>query len=58
MKKITLENLAVMIQKGFEENGKRFDNVEQRFGNVEQKLNEYLEEIRFIKFRLDAIEKN
>ena len=51
MKKITLENLAVMIQKGFEENGKRFDNVEQ-------KLNEYLEEIRFIKFRLDAIEKN
>lgn len=48
-KKITIEHLAIMVQKGFEGVDKKFEVVDKRFENIENRLDR-------IENRLDLIE--
>lgn len=69
IKKITLETLAIMVQKGFEEvldtTAKKADleafrnETNQRFDKVEQKLDNVIYQAEFyeLKTRVDNLEK-
>jgi hypothetical protein len=45
-KKITLEDLAGMVQRGFSASDERFDGLEQRFDGLEQKLDTHMKDSR------------
>lgn len=59
-KKITLENLAAMVQEGFAFFATKFDAIDRRFEDLENKMNKKFDEIdkRFdsIDDRLDIID--
>lgn len=48
-KKVTIEDLAVMTQKGFLAVDKRFDGVDKKFGEIDKRFDE-------VDKRLDRIE--
>lgn len=55
-KKVTLEDLAMMTQKGFVAMDKRFDNVENRLDRVESRLDNVENRLDNVENRLDKIE--
>ena len=50
MKKITTDNLAVMIKQGFDQTDKRFDQIDKRFDRVDKRFDR-------VEGRLDCLEK-
>ncbi len=54
-KKITLDNLAGMIKKGFDGVDKRFDGVDKRFDKVETRLENLEQGHEEIKLKLDQV---
>ena len=50
-KEITMDQLAIMVAKGFERVDKRFDEVDKRFDKVEKRMDD-------IDYRLSKIEGN
>ena len=56
-KKITIEQLARMVQAGFADMTKRFGWVDERFDKVEEKLKSHDREFNIIKVRLDNLER-
>ena len=55
-KKTTIEDLAVMVQKGFSEVDKRFDEVDKRFGEVDKRFDEIDERFGEVDKRFGGIE--
>ncbi len=54
-KKIEIEDLAIMVQKGFSEQGKRFDGLEEKFEGLDGRI-ENLEKSGFeVKLQLESI---
>ena len=55
-KKITIDDLALMVSKGFAETreymDKRFDSIEDRLGNLEKGFEEMKTELFFIRVEL------
>ena len=55
-KKITIDDLALMVSKGFAETreymDKRFDSIEDRLGNLEKGFEEMKEELFYIRAEL------
>ena len=37
-KEVTLDDLAIMVTRGFESNDRSFENIEQRFENIDKKF--------------------
>ncbi|MEK7161113.1 MAG: hypothetical protein AAB729_00265 [Patescibacteria group bacterium] len=54
-KNITLDDLALMVGKGFNGVNERFDKVDHRLGGVEKKLKDLEEGQEHIKLRLDSV---
>ena len=60
-KKVTIEDLAVMVQKGFkdtarkEEMDKRFDEVDKRFLGINQELVDLKSDVSYLKSRVEEI---
>lgn len=52
-KNITLDDLALMVQKGFDHVDKRLEQVDKRFDKMEKKLNLLENGQEDIKLRLD-----
>lgn len=61
VKKITIESLALMVQKGFEETAKkadvdkRFEQVDKRFDGIDNRLDGIEAEIRQIRIEIKQI---
>lgn len=51
-KKMTIDDLAVMVAKGFDEVGKRFNEVDKKFDKVDKRLNEVEKGIDEVKENL------
>jgi len=62
-KNITIDDLAIMVQKGFEETAKqdavdaRFDKVEGRLDKVEGRLDKVEVRLMKIEIRMDRVEE-
>ena len=52
-KNITLDDLAMMVQKGFEHVDKRFEKIDKRFDGIEKKLAQLESGQEDIKLRQD-----
>lgn len=54
-KNITLDNLAGMVQWGFLDVDKRFDEVDERFDNVDKKFDNIDKRINGLDNKIDAL---
>ena len=54
-KKVTLDNLAGMIKRGFDGVDKRFESVDKRFDGIEKRLANLEEGQEEIKLKLDNV---
>jgi chromosome segregation ATPase len=52
----SLEELAIIVDKGFEAVDKRFEAVDKRFDGIEKRLDSIEGEMRLLRKRLDDIE--
>jgi len=57
-KEITLNDLALMVGKGFNKMDERFEKVEKRLGNVEGDIHDMKNKIEQIDRRLFSIEED
>jgi tetrahydromethanopterin S-methyltransferase subunit G len=61
MSKITIDDLAAMVKRGFDHQdkkfGDRFDRLEKRFDSLENKVDNIALEVSQIKKRLDKVEE-
>lgn len=55
-KRITINDLAIMMKRGFDEMGKRFSGLEQKFGGLEQKFSGLEQKFEGLEQRFDALE--
>ena len=58
MAKITIDDLAMMIQKQFESIEGRFEGIEQRFNGVEQRFNGIEQRFDGVEQRFNGIEQD
>lgn len=60
-KKITIESLAGMVQRGFLETNKRFDNIDEKLEQVDKRFDKIEKDIKDLKDNfnkiLDALDK-
>ncbi len=56
-KQMTIDDLAVMVQKGFQGVDKRLDGVDKRLDRIEDRLDGIDDHLEHIDGRLDRIEK-
>lgn len=56
-KKTTTDDLAIMVQKGFEGVDNRFDKVDRRLDKVEGQLDKVEGRLMKIEIRIDSVEK-
>ena len=55
-KSITLDDLALMTQRGFEAMNERFEQVDQRFAQIDQRFERIDKKFEGVDVRLDRIE--
>ncbi len=57
-KKVTIDDLAVMVAKGFNEVGREIGEVKDRLGAVENRLGAVENRLGAVENRLDTVEEN
>jgi tetrahydromethanopterin S-methyltransferase subunit G len=57
-KEITIDELAIMVAKGFERIDKRFDGIDNKFNQVDKRFDKVEERLDDINYRLSKIEGN
>lgn len=55
VKKITIDTLAVMIKRGFDDVDKRFDDVDKRFDGIDGRLMKLESDTDYLKARVTEI---
>ena len=55
-KKVTLDNLAGMIKRGFDGVDKRFDGIEKRLANLEEGQEEIKLKLDNVAYRFELVE--
>lgn len=53
--KVTLEDLANMVAKGFDGVDKRFDGVDKRFDRIEHDLTDVKQRLGKVEFQVDEV---
>jgi len=57
-KKVTIDDLAMMVGRGFEAVDKRFDQVDERLDKVESRLDKVEIKLDRVDYRLTQVEEN